>query len=359
MQELPQKKERGKINFNNLTVLRGFLALYVLFGHSREIFFIGGSYLTSVKELAWYDYFLLLTFQYTILGKEAVTLFFVLSGFSIAYSLSRSDKVGSFYFKRFIRIYPTYLLSVILIYVVIGVVKSNDLKDYYISSDTLLSLLLYLEYKGELSIPYWSLVYEVIFYLIAPALILIKPKVLLFFSSVLYILGLFMYGASFRSAGGIFQNFIFEYMFYFSIGIYLYENYLSYVDKISTKINLIYELFIAATLLIVLNKLGVEKKITMLITALASLYLIPKFERFSFNIGSYQKYIYESSYSIYVFHYPILISILYLSGDVIRRESYFTWIWVAAVASVFCVLLWCVCERNINNYLSKRRIKQC
>jgi peptidoglycan/LPS O-acetylase OafA/YrhL len=94
---------KGKLH--KLEAIRGFAALYVVGSHlfDREFYILG-------HNLAFLFKF----------GQEAVTVFFVLSGFVIQYSFARSrDKSFTVYFmKRFTRIYiplfVVYILSYIL-----------------------------------------------------------------------------------------------------------------------------------------------------------------------------------------------------------------------------------------------------
>lgn len=84
--------------------LRGFAALYVCLGHFLPVYITGKSSLLN------------LPFKF---GQEAVMLFFLLSGFVIQYSFhSQSDASFKAYFiRRFRRIYPLFLLSLVLSYV--------------------------------------------------------------------------------------------------------------------------------------------------------------------------------------------------------------------------------------------------
>src|SRR4051794_8954166 len=91
-----------------LDFLRGFAALYVLINHTRGAFFVGGrALLSSDPRLG--DYLTVGLLQMTALGAEFVILFFVVSGFAMAHSISHSTDVGNFYLKRLLRIWPPYL----------------------------------------------------------------------------------------------------------------------------------------------------------------------------------------------------------------------------------------------------------
>ena len=104
------------IDFTILDGLRGIAAVYVVFNHARGNLFIGGLKYAQIKSVSLWSmseklYFSAL--QCTALGREFVILFFILSGFSIAFSLNGKPKVSGFYIRRLIRIYPPYLIALI------------------------------------------------------------------------------------------------------------------------------------------------------------------------------------------------------------------------------------------------------
>ena len=90
-----------KAKFHRLECLRGAAALYVLLHH------ISSSYLHLQKTIIG---------TFFRFGQEAVVVFFVLSGFVIAYSMERAE--GSdwrgYFLKRLRRIYPIFLFSLLL-----------------------------------------------------------------------------------------------------------------------------------------------------------------------------------------------------------------------------------------------------
>lgn len=86
---------------NILEAVRGGAALYVFLGH-----FILGSLMDKTNILAFFFRF----------GQEAVILFFLMSGFVIELSwLRKKTSFQGFFIKRFLRIYPLFLLSILLV----------------------------------------------------------------------------------------------------------------------------------------------------------------------------------------------------------------------------------------------------
>ena len=94
------------------------------------------------------------------LGNLGVVLFFAISGFVIA--LNRSKPVGEFVFRRFCRIYPSYWLAMIIAAIALSLLGQH------VSAGPQ-SILLYPSPLADFSlmIPYWTLVFEVLFYALA------------------------------------------------------------------------------------------------------------------------------------------------------------------------------------------------
>lgn len=118
------------------------------------------------------------------LGSDAVMLFFVLSGFVIAYTADAKDRTAKgFLFNRFTRIYSVALPAVILTFA-IDLLGSRLYPAayngwWYGSSEPLNRLFAALTFTSEIGFthirigtngPYWSLSYEVWYYLLFAAL---------------------------------------------------------------------------------------------------------------------------------------------------------------------------------------------
>ena len=108
--------EKRKIPFDILDSIRGIASLYVAIGHCRGILWVGGNEFSKMfPRDTWSigDYLMFGTSMLTRLAVEFVIVFFVLSGFSIAHSLSGNTSPLQFYKRRFIRIYPSYVAALI------------------------------------------------------------------------------------------------------------------------------------------------------------------------------------------------------------------------------------------------------
>lgn len=84
-----------KPNFKILDGLRGIAATYVLINHSRGNLLMGGAEyakINPVNQWSIIDKLYFSALQLTSLGREFVILFFILSGFSIAFSLQKKPQ---------------------------------------------------------------------------------------------------------------------------------------------------------------------------------------------------------------------------------------------------------------------------
>lgn len=88
---------RPAAKLTELESLRGFAACYVVVGHICNVYFHSPSWSFPLR-----------------FAGEAVILFFLLSGFVIRYSTKDSTSIGAYLFKRLRRIYPLFVLSLIL-----------------------------------------------------------------------------------------------------------------------------------------------------------------------------------------------------------------------------------------------------
>lgn len=169
-----------KPNFKILDGLRGIAAMYVVINHSRGNLLIGGNeYAKIIPMQQWtiFDKLYYSILQVTSISREFVILFFILSGFSIDYSLQKKSFVSQFYRRRIIRLYPPYLMALIWAALVFFIANKNapELTDtfhsVFNSISTIISNLLYIP-DGAFIGQFWSLSHEVIFYLLIPFCIL-------------------------------------------------------------------------------------------------------------------------------------------------------------------------------------------
>ena len=151
-----------------IDALRGIAALGVVLFHIKDANHIP----TLEARWPWISYFL----EY---GHFGVPIFFVLSGFVIALSLDGRpmgfSTVGRFMMRRSIRLDPPYWVAIMI--AIIGVfVKERTLSS--LSPTQIVAHLFYMQellgYK-ELSVVFWTLCFEVQFYL-TYSLLMCSPR---------------------------------------------------------------------------------------------------------------------------------------------------------------------------------------
>lgn len=138
--------------FRSIQKLRGGAALAVLLFHvSAYLVIIGKNKDTVFRYVS--DHF----------GFDGVILFFVISGFIMAYLINNDS--GMFFYRRLIRIYPAFLIAGVTVFISNGLLRSFGTPVY---PNFLLSLTLF-PLGDRVSYPLgieWTLVYEIFFYII-------------------------------------------------------------------------------------------------------------------------------------------------------------------------------------------------
>ena len=151
--------------FSTVHAMRGFAALWVVLFHAFKFRALAGS---SLED--WPN-FTRIIFEY---GRGGVAVFFVISGFVISHSLrdARPDLrfVGIFMARRSIRLDPPYWGS-ILIALGVGALAANlnGLSFDLPSAGMAVAHLAYLQELlrlPEIMVVYWTLTYEIQFYLV-------------------------------------------------------------------------------------------------------------------------------------------------------------------------------------------------
>lgn len=362
------EKSFFKPNFTVLDGIRGIAAFYVVLNHSRGHLLQGGSEFAAKKTVADWSlfekiYYALL--QFTTIGTEFVIVFFVLSGFSIAYSLRNSQKLGGFYLKRLIRLYPPYILALIWAFVVFVLIdKFSPLlnKEGFSVFDNLevtIKNLLYLN-RGNFIPQFWSLIHEVFFYLLIP-FALLRIRFYYIISVCLYLIGFFVPTSTINS--NILLLFLLQYNIYFVIGVYLYRNY-QFVSKYFRIRNT--RLLIAALLVLFVATIGVKFKtggygnLTFLLASIGSILMIVNFQEKKI-INPIIKWLGEMSYTLYITHmasiylfYLILVQ-LGLAQPTGKIETW--WYWIASIPVTLLIshIYYIIVEKRTKLFLIKIR----
>jgi exopolysaccharide production protein ExoZ len=147
----------GRDKFESLEMLRALAALSVVFFHT-QIIFTGRTGIVPFGGVFG-------------AGSRGVDLFFVLSGFIIAYihagDIGRPGRVGHYFYSRFVRIYPAVWITTLLALAVYligfgGPDKASKLQPWSIGASFML-----LPQSGDALVNVtWSLKYEIFFYLL-------------------------------------------------------------------------------------------------------------------------------------------------------------------------------------------------
>lgn len=342
-------------------LLRFLLAMFVIASHAG---YIGIPFPSGKPYPAWA--------MFGIEGRQAVGIFFIISGFYMTMVLNTkyiSDTL-SFYINRFLRLWPTYLFSIIIVALFTNnfkitatlITNSSILFKAYIWFSNFFILgsdffwLLGIDhptgvvryfpafindnsnvYNYFLNVPVFSISVEIMFYLMAPFILKSIKRVWIFFA-----IGIAYY-AYFVLAGQIniiYQYHIFPYSFlYFSLGALSWHYY--YRGKEYKKLN-----YLIIILLIVLMQFAftIIAPVILLTFTLLTPYL---FEITKNN--KVDRFIGELSYPIYILHYPVL---QYFRGVELSLSSLGIVVFLITIALAVPVHLFI--ERPIDKFRQRR-----
>ena len=353
--------QKKKISFDILDSIRGIAALYVAIAHCRGVLWIGGrEFMEKFPRNTWdiQDYFAFGSSMLTRLAVEFVIVFFVLSGFSIAHSLSGTKSVWEFYKRRFIRIYPSYVFALIwagLIFVLTkywfpewydgsftghGFLRTMEMKDYF-EPGVIAKNLVYLPGQGFIT-PLWSLTYEVMFYLLAPFL-LRRVNIYVYTSLLLFLVNLIFPSA----IDGLYlprrlYDFLFVYNIYFAVGVFLYANFEKILGWFTDYTKFEFILIVGGLLLFMYGAniyFQIETAFTFIEAAMLSCALIIFFLKYEIRIPPLMK-IGQFSYSLYISHFPSIFLYLAIYWAIVHPTTPYIlnfFVWMPAVLFVVAI----------------------
>ena len=326
--------------FKIIDVLRGFLALSVILCHCHEMTNVYG-------------------FEF-IGGKDSVYCFFIISGFAIVWSIlgENNFKLKNYFCKRFLRIYPVYIIAttlMILISYFFFTIRHADSPSpwglIYLPKNIVLHIINHL-FMGQGLIPdnifpdsthsllyvSWSLSVEEQFYLVVLFIMIpfIKGDYKKHFTIIIFLSAFYIVFKSYLGSINCFIN----YHTYFMIGIF---SALSIHNKTPDKFKYLY---IGITATLVYSFLNFN---AVFIWCLVYGFMILSMK---FSENKYINFIKEiienrvflffgkCSYSIYLFHVPVLMLVIYFTKKIFinqDKEDYFNF--VLAMTFVITILV--------------------
>lgn len=316
----PNKREFGRLKI--LDSIRGMAALLVLYHHlfkfNKEIF---KSQLTNTfYEIAYFI---------SELNKEAVLLFFIISGFSIGLStfkkpLRNINSYNTYLYRRFRRILPIYWLALFIALLVGVVLDLMHLYDFSILN--FVGNLLFLQTSRSISeswfVPYglngplWSLSFEMFFYLFFLLVYYLNEKYLVSTNLYLKYISLLMlvFGCLLINKKILFSPF---FLFFAGFVTWIQGYIASLYFTNWKKNNLFFSANFILGIFIILFKSSIPSETILLIGKgmfMNGLFYFVMISCDKVKIGNLKEFVNKifykigvGSYAIYAFHYPFLI----------------------------------------------------
>lgn len=279
------------------------------------------------------------TFKY---GFYGVQLFFMISGFVIFMSLNKVTSIKDFFYKRFIRLYPTYWICLIMttLFIVLFPLHlySVTLKQFLGNLTMVQGLLKIDNIDGS----YWSLLPELMFYLMMTIIIKFKlhNKIIIFSS---FWLALMFFSIIKPSLLDVLLNLRFGSFFIAGIMFYrIYNKLSSYKEHL---IILLTQLFV----FLIFNQLELSF-VFLLFTILFYLFVYHKLDFFHNKILSYLGAI---SYPLYLIHQTVGITILNYMLT-IGINSYLSLFFVIVLVFLLAIIIYEFFEKPILKLILKK-----
>ena len=371
----------GSRDFAILDSIRGIASLYVAIAHCRGTLWMGGAAFTEMFPrdtwTAW-QYIVFGSSMLTRLAVEFVIVFFLLSGFSIAHSLATNKSPLPFYKRRLVRIYPPYLAALLFAAIVFLItravfpqwydgsytefsfIRTMQMNDFF-EPDQIARNIFYMPGTGFIT-PFWSLTYEVIFYLLAPFLL---RKIHLYAAISLLLFAAHWIMPSFIKSlhiNSYIYNFLFVYNIYFAAGVMLYHYYtpvMKFFKACSRKLHLLLMALVLGGMYAVNFVMQTESEYSFMVAAVLAVLMILFFLKYQVRIN-WLMAVGRFSYTPYITHMAsiFLYLALYwlLSG---HNQAYISnyFVWMGAVP--FCLALgylnYLLVESRSKNILNRLR----
>jgi peptidoglycan/LPS O-acetylase OafA/YrhL len=350
-----------------LDFMRGIAAIYVVINHVRGSFFKGGARVIAeaTEPLGLYDYVSIALLRTTAMGQEFVILFFCVSGYAMAHSISHTRSVPQFYLRRAIRIWPPYLFAIALAAAVCVLFvwfdpdsrDSTRCAERLCTAEGLFLMATYVQVSSPMTAQFWSLPYEVVFYILCPFLLWRPSAIPLIFagSVALMLVGIAVWGMRLNPSDSLLVNFAINAAFFFMSGVMAYH-YIGYMPHLRPRVFCVIGLTLLALVLVIKTAYGATNAISntvMIALTILCLRNLPHSwtsnPRWNFGF---------CSYSIYIYHIALIMLIVLVFDQAfgIRAsdiESYWAWTLVLPFVLIGSWGMYFLGERQCNNALRR------
>lgn len=342
-------------HFNIVHMLRGVAALWVVLFHIHSLAVTGG------LKLVWPEPLYHFVFDY---GRGGIGVFFVLSGCVIAQSLHGKTLdwrgFGRFAVRRSLRLDPPYFASIVLAVGVTAAISTIRYDTVDLPGiGTVAAHLFYLQELlnlEEISVIYWTLTYELQFYLVYALMLVLGGILLRRGASPLVIripgylaLALAFYGAA-VGPGWAFHGLFANYWYAFFLGVLVQRAVIAGESRLLVVLLAGVMLVTASRSEEVFNTPAALTGLFLLAVGLAWRFQVARAPRVLMGLGTI-------SYSLYLTHYPVLL--LALNAGFAVRDSIGVGFGVAFLLA--CVLaasfvFWWVIERPSQQWAKRFKV---
>ncbi len=340
------------ININSIQVLRGIASLLVLLFH-----------LTVYSNQYFKFSFLNNFFNF---GKYGVDVFFVLSGFIISYTSIREfcnlKKIFPFIIRRIIRIFPTYWIVISLLFLMQLLFPSFYNVHTLFSGEFILSAYLLFPSYTMYNAVYWTLSYELFYYGLFTMCFILPQKNMIALFFIIYTIVLFLIPLS----GHSFENLNTWKMIITSpLNVEFFAGVLCSVIVLKMPLKLAIPLIVSGGLLFLTSGICSNNGLTtifsnsfdrVLFFGFPSTLIILGMVKYEMNVKIKIPRILillgESSYTLYLFHLPIItvfIKLILHFNILSQNYLYIFYICIILFCCLFCYHFYRLLIRKLNS----------